>query len=183
MICSVINEPTVCVCVWDTQPSRIFIILCVCVCRCRYCCQPPTLLLVRLPSAAENCIRKNREIICLSVCVCLLCSVSTACTCIQQALPPPPPLPSPLLLSLSGAILMSQKRQRRLSGYGFIDVGLPPASPSGTEEDDVRRGGEEGRGGDGRLSCLCVCVCVCRMTVPLCSWLLDTHATIGPTCG
>ena len=40
--------------------------------------------------------------------------------------------------SFRGNILMSQKRQRRLSGYGFINVGLPPASPAGSEDDDVR---------------------------------------------
>lgn len=31
-------------------------------------------------------------------------------------------------------MFISQKRQRRLSGYGFINVGLPPASPSGSDD-------------------------------------------------
>ncbi len=35
-----------------------------------------------------------------------------------------------------GSVFISQKRQRRLSGYGFINVGLPPASPSGSEDDE-----------------------------------------------
>ncbi|CAI8051197.1 hypothetical protein GBAR_LOCUS28040, partial [Geodia barretti] len=34
------------------------------------------------------------------------------------------------------AFPMSQKQQRRLSGYGFINVGLPPASPSENEDVD-----------------------------------------------
>eukprot|EP00731_Ephydatia_muelleri_P036017 Em0192g7a len=33
-------------------------------------------------------------------------------------------------------LIMSQKQQKRLSGYGFINVGLPPASPSGSEGDE-----------------------------------------------
>ena len=43
-----------------------------------------------------------------------------------------------IFLVNSGNILMSQKRQRRLSGYGFINVGLPPASPAGSEDNEVR---------------------------------------------
>lgn len=35
----------------------------------------------------------------------------------------------------SSAITLSHKLQRRLSGYGFINVGLPPASPSDEEID------------------------------------------------
>lgn len=32
------------------------------------------------------------------------------------------------------SFLISHKRQRRLSGYGYIDVGLPPASPAGSDD-------------------------------------------------
>ena len=47
--------------------------------------------------------------------------------------------PHYIFLVFSGNILMSQKRQRRLSGYGFINVGLPPASPAGSEDNEVKR--------------------------------------------
>jgi hypothetical protein len=35
--------------------------------------------------------------------------------------------------------MISRRTQRRLSGYGFIDVGLPPASPSDREIDSTVR--------------------------------------------
>ncbi|XP_062521420.1 uncharacterized protein LOC134196335 isoform X2 [Corticium candelabrum] len=35
------------------------------------------------------------------------------------------------------SFMISQRTQRRLSGYGFIDVGLPPASPSDREIDSA----------------------------------------------
>jgi hypothetical protein len=34
--------------------------------------------------------------------------------------------------------MISRRTQRRLSGYGFIDVGLPPASPSDREIDSTQ---------------------------------------------
>ncbi len=32
------------------------------------------------------------------------------------------------------SFLIGQKRQKRLSGYGYIDVGLPPASPASSND-------------------------------------------------
>lgn len=42
-----------------------------------------------------------------------------------------------LMAHFSGSLLISHKKQRRLSGYGYIDVGLPPASPAASEDEMV----------------------------------------------
>ena len=39
-----------------------------------------------------------------------------------------------ILLIYRNSVLISDKRQRRLSGYGYIDIGLPPASPAGSND-------------------------------------------------